>query len=212
MGETAHVLRRELRVELSGREATVTSLPYVASVLILVGLGLDADPLLLEPLVPTLVWVVVLGSATPLSRLVAAAEAEDRSWELLRGLVRPSALVAGKAAFLWIALASIWGVAALLGTVMLADPGWHPATALAGLLGTLGLALNGAAVGTLVSDAVRRGGLVATLMVPAGLPVLLAGTRIAEGVAVGRWLTLLVVYDVLVGVIVWALTPLLMES
>lgn len=211
-GEALHVLRRELRLEWNGREATVSTLPYVAAVLILVGLGLDSQPKILEPLVPTLVWVVVLGSATPLTRLVAAAEVDDGSWELLRALVRPTALVAGKTVFIWITLAAVWGTATLLATVVLADPGWHPAVVLAGLLGCLGLALNAAAIGILTGDAARRGGLVATLLAPAGVPVLLAGTRIAEGVAVGPWLTLLVVYDAVVAVTVWALTPHLLES
>lgn len=205
------VASREARLEALGREATLVSLPYVLVVVLLVGLGLDRRTDLLTPVSPMVVWVVVLTTAVPMARLVAAAEHDDGTWELLRGLTSPLALVAGKTAAMWVALTLIWVLTALTAGVLLGFV-WSLKALMAGVLGVLGLAVNTTALGLLIGPGTRRSGLLAALVLPTGIPLLLAGTRIADSAPATPWLVLLVVYDVVAVVSLWALAPLLVED
>jgi ABC-type transport system involved in cytochrome c biogenesis permease component len=211
MVQTRVVVARELRLEGSGREASLTALPYALLVLVFVGLGLDLRTGLQPELAATLTWLVVVTGVLPLTRLVAAADHDDGSWHLLRGLVPGWPLLAGKALSLWLALALLWSATALAAVGLLGAT-WSVAAIGAGMLGTLGVALNATVFGVLLGPVTRRSGLVATLSLPGAVPVLLAGTRAAEGVGVGPWLTLLVVYDAVLVTVLWALTPLLVEE
>lgn len=210
-GQAWLVLRRELRLEAAGREAALATVPYVLLVLLLVGLGLDRRADLLEPVAATVVWIVVLTTAVPLARLVAAVEHADGTWELLRGLTRPLPLVAGKVAALWLALVATWLVTAATATVVL-GVGWTALGLLSGVLGVLGLALNTTALGLLLGPGTRRAGLLGALLLPTGVPPLLAVTRIAEGAPAAPWLVLLLAYDAVLVTTLWALTPLLLEE
>ena len=75
----------------------------------------------------------------------------------------------------------------------------------AGPLGALGLAALTTAFSALLVGERRRAGLLAVLLLPLSVPVLLAGSTLADpdrgGVA---WLALLVGYDALVLITVWA--------
>lgn len=210
--EASLIARRDVAVEVAGREAAVAVLPFVLAALVLGGLAFGPDPARLAAVAPGLVWLVVLIAAVPLARGVAAAEREDGCWDLLRSQVRASALLAGKVAVLWAWLALSWLVAAALAAAALAAPMTAAAVA-GGILGTAGLAAVTTVFGVLLADSAQRGGLLAVLVLPVALPALLAGVQAAApGVDALPWLAVLAAYDALAVTVAWAVFPVLLEE
>jgi heme exporter protein B len=179
---------------------------------LLAGLAFGPVPQTLAAVAPGTVWLVTLLAAAPLARGVAAAEQDEGCWDLLRVLVPPTQLLAGKLAGLWLHLLLTWGLAA--GLVAVVFPAPLPLAALiAGPLGTLGLAAVTVAFGTLLAAGRRRAGLISVLLLPSGLPVLVAGTALGvPGPSATPWLALLVAYDVLMVAATWAVFPVLLEE
>lgn len=206
------VLRRDVAVEFAGFEASAVVAPFVLAAVLLAGLGFGPAPDVLRAVAPGTVWLVVLVAATPLARTVAAAEREEGSWDLLRALVSPAALLGGKLAALWLWLATAWGVATLLVSALFATPPRAPAL-LAGLLGTLGLAAVTTLLGLAVAGDTRRTALLGVLLLPAGLPALLAGVQVSTvGVDPWPWIALVGAYDLIALAVVWAVFPVLLEE
>lgn len=212
MNPVVTLLHRELRLEAAGREVSSTVLPFVLAAVVLAGLGMGPARDTLVAVAPGVVWLVVLFAAPVLARGVAAAERDEGSWDLLRGLTSPSTLLAAKVTGLWLHFLLTWAVAAALVALMFPAPMTGGAV-LAGLLGTLGLAALTATFGILLVHSRRRAGLLAVLLLPLALPVLLAG--VSMGRAEGQhapWLILLIGYDLLVVVTAWAVHPALLEE
>ena len=205
------LLRREVRTEAAGREVSLELLPFAVAVVMLVALGLDLRPEVLVLAAPTVTWLVVITAAVPLARSVAAVEREDGTWELLRGVVPPGALVAGKVLWLWAALLFTWLASAGLALVLL-QARWSLAALLGALVGTLGLAANTTALGLVLGAAARRAGLLGALVLPTAVPLMLAGVRLAGETDHAAWLALLAVYDTVLLTALWALTPVLLEE
>lgn len=203
---------RDLAVEAAGRDTVVTVAPFALAAVILVGLGAGVAPETLAAIGPTVVWLIVLLAAVPVSAVLASQEREDGCWDLLRGLLQPVALLAGKVTVAWLLLGAVWavtaGLVAALYTITL------PATALlAGVLGTLGIATVTVLFAVAVSGTSRRPGLLAVLVLPAALPVLLAGAQTAAAPeSAVAWLALLVAYDAVALVAAWAMFPVLLEE
>jgi heme exporter protein B len=206
------LVARELRLEFAGREALATVAPFAAAAVLLAGLSFGGGERVLAAVAPGVVWFVLLLAAAPLARLVAAAERAEGTWDLLRGLAGPTALLAGKTGGLWVQFGVVWALVQGLSAVLFpVAPRW-PAL-LAGPLGTFGLAVLTVAFGAVLSGAPRRGGLLAVLVLPAAIPVLLAGTVLGTPDApTSPWLALLAGYDLLVAAALWAVGPALMEE
>lgn len=208
----ALIAAREVAVELAGREAAATALPFVSVLVVMAGLAFGPDGQVLTATAPGMVWVAVLVAALPLAPGVAAAERYEGSWELLRALAAPGALLVGKVAALWLWLLGCWALASALVAVLLADTSMLPGLA-AGLLGTLGVAGTTVVFGVLLPHGSRRPGLLAVLLLPVALPVLVAGTQAATpGVPPGPWLVLLAAYDLITLTVAWATFPVLLEE
>lgn len=206
------VLRRELAVERAGRDGLLTVAPFILAGVVLVGLGAGARVDALRVVAPAVVWLLVLCAAVPVTRGVRAAEQEDDCWDVLRALTTPGALLAGKVGALWLQLAATWVLAAVLAGVALGAR-WTAAGIAAGALGTLGIAVDLVLFGVLLGATSRRSGLLGVLVLPAGVPVLLAGTQVLEAAgSPAPWLSLLCVYDAIVLVLAWALLPVLLEE
>ena len=179
---------------------------------LLAGLGFGPRPDVLAAVGPTLPWLVVLFAAVPLARGVAAAERAEGCWDLLRSLIPPASLLAGKVLALWLWLAAVWLIATVLSVVLL-NTGGRLAAVGAGLLGTLGVAAATVIFGTLLAGVDGRSGLLAVLLFPAGLPALVAGGQAgAPGVAAVPWLAVLAAYDLITLSVAWALFPLVLED
>ncbi|MBI1759073.1 MAG: heme exporter protein CcmB [Actinobacteria bacterium] len=206
------LVTREVGIEVAGREATTAVAPFVLVAVLLAGLAFGPAPQILAAVAPGTIWLVTLLAAAPLARGVAAAEQDEGCWDLLRLLVSPTQLLAGKLAAMWLHLLITWALTAALVAVVFPAP-FPLAAIVAGPLGALGLAAVTVAFGTLLAAGRRRSGLLSVLLLPSGLPVLVAGTAVGlPGSAGMPWLALLVAYDVLMVVATWAVFPVLLEE
>lgn len=206
------VLRREIAVEWAGREALVTTAPFVAAFVVLAGLAFGPTPRVLTATVGGSVWLAVLVATVPLSGSVAGAEQAEDTWDALRCLVPPGVLFAGKLVAVWLGLGLTWLLAEGLGVVLFDVP-VPPQAVYGGVVGTLALAALTVAFGVLVASGARRRGLLAALLLPAGLPALLAGSQLAStNNSVLPWAVLVSVYAVVVVVAAWAVFPALLEE
>ena len=211
-GQVLALLRREAGVERAGRELLTTTVPLVAAFVVLSGLAFGPAPQALERTAGGTVWLAVLVATVPVARALVAAELTEDSWDLLRGLARPGVLFAAKVLAGWAALVAVWLLAYGL-VVVLFDVRPLPAALVAGPVGTLALAALTTAVGVLVASGARRRGLVPALVLPAGLPALLAGAQLTTpGVPALPWLVLLVAYATVLGTASWAVFPALLEE
>ena len=211
------VARRDLVIEASGRHLSRVVGPFGVAGVLLAGLAFGPVPSVLDAVAPGLPWLVVLLLASPLSLTVAEVEQHDGCWDLLRGLVGPAALLWGKLAVTWLWLAGTWALVAAL-TIVVLDAELAAAALPAALLGTLGLAgavvVYGTAAATGGNGSGGGGsGLLAALILPAGLPALLAGTQAGvPGVDPGPWLALLGASDLAGLAVAWAVYPTLLEE
>lgn len=206
------ILRRELAVERAGREALVTTAPYVAAFVVLAGLAFGPAPQQLESTAAGTIWLAVLVAAVPLSRSVATVEVAEDSWDVLRGLTTPGSLFAGKLLAVWASLVLSWSLASGL-VVVLFEVQLPWAAVWAAFAGTLGLAAATTVLGVLVAAGTRRRGLLATLLLPAGLPALLAGTQLTmPGRPVLPWAVMMGLYAVVLVTATWAVFPALLEE
>lgn len=208
------VIRREMRLLVLSSDMTTVTISFVLSAVLLAGLAFGPVPATLAAVGPGTIWLVVLLSAAPQARDVAASEREEGTWDLLRSLVRPTDLLLGKCLALWLRLMLTWtGTALLVAAVFdlrLPVHAWPAAG-----LGTLGLAVVTVALGVMVAGARAEGGgaLLTTLILPLALPILLAGTMLTTtGLSVGPWFLTLAGTDALLLVAVWATFPMLLEE
>lgn len=205
-----YVARRELRIEAKSREATSWIVPVAAAVVLLVGLGAGPEPSLLQRLAPTAVWLVTLLATALVGVSTIRAEREEGCWTLLRSLASSGALMAGKAMGVWVQLAAAWLVTAAAAALALGMAWSLPAVA-GGLVGTLGLAPVAVLVGVAIGDVTRRVGLALVLLLPLGMPVVLAGVELV-GQGELRWLMLLTGYAALTWTVTWVVFPPLSEE
>ena len=206
------VLRRELAVERAGREVLTTTLPLVAAFVVLAGLAFGPAPQALASTAGGTVWLCVLVATVPVSRALLSAELTEDAWDVLRALTTPGSLFTGKLLAVWGVLALVWALTSGLVVVLFGVR--PPAAALAaGALGTLALAAVTTAVGVLVASGARRRGLLPALVLPAGLPALLAGVQLTTpGGPVLPWAVLLVAYAAVLVTASWAVFPALLEE
>lgn len=206
------VLRREAAVERAGRELVVTTLPLAAAFVVLAGLAFGPAPQALLGSAGGTVWLAVLVATVPVARAVIGAERTEDAWDVLRGVTDAGTLFVGKLLAVWAALAAVWALSLALVAVLFDLPP-PPGALLAGIVGTLGLASLTTAVGVLVASGVRRRGLLPALVLPAGLPALLAGAQLTTpGVPALPWAVLLVAYSTVLVTAAWAVFPALLEE
>ena len=206
------VLRRDVVIERAGREVLTTTLPLAAAFVVLAGLAFGPSPQALAGSAGGTVWLAVLVATVPVARAVLSAELSEDAWDVMRGLTTPGALYAGKLLAVWAALGAVWGVSVAL-VVVLFDVRPPPAAVGAGVLGTLALASLTTAVGVLVASGARRRGLLPALVLPAGLPALLAGAQLTTpGVPPAPWVVLLVSYAAVLVTASWVVFPALLEE
>lgn len=211
-GQAALVLRREVALERAGHDVAVSVAPFVLALVVLAGLAFGARPAVLAATGPGLLWLTVLSAAVPLAPTVAIVERSEGAWDMLRGLVAPGALLAGKLTAVWLWLLAAWLVTAGL-VAALFGAGWTLSGTLSGLAGTLGLAATTTVLGVLLPGGTHRSGLLAVLLLPASLPALLAGTELSTaGTPPAAWLVLLGVYDAVMLTTAWAVFPVLLEE
>ena len=172
------MLARELRLALRGGGDVLTLVLFFVIVGAIVPFAVGPDRELLARIAPGMVWVAAfLAMLLGLDRLFRP-DHEDGSLILLRQADLPlSAVVAAKLIAHWLVAALPLIVASPFLAMLLAmdEPTfWRMLVSL--LVGTPALAAFGA-VGAAVTVAIRRGGLIAPILIaPLSIPVLIFGT------------------------------------
>lgn len=205
------VVARELAVERRSWATTSTVLPFTVAAVLLAGLAVGSDRQVLAAAAPGIVWLVVLLAAVPLARSVTSAEQADDAWDLLRALVPPTALGAGKVLAVWVVLLGTWSAAAAMAAVGFGAR-WSLLGVAVAVLATLGLAADLVVLGAVLGSAGSRQGLLGTLVLVAGLPAVVAGAQAALDPDALRWLALVVGWDAVTLAVAWACFPLLVEE
>lgn len=172
------MLLRELRLALRGGGDMLTLVLFFVIVGAIVPFAVGPDRELLARIAPGVVWIsAFLAMLLGLDRLFRP-DHEDGSLILLRQAELPlSAVVAAKLTVHWVVSALPLLVASPFVAMLLAmDVATFWRTLLSLLLGTPALAAFGA-VGAAVTVSIRRGGLIAPILIaPLSIPVLIFGT------------------------------------
>jgi heme exporter protein B len=210
------VWAKEMKTEWRARYAIGSSVLY--ALVTLVVLSMSVGPALARSeLAASLLWVVLLFSATAGLGHNFAREVEGGTWDLLRQSVNPGPLLLGK----WLGavslLAGIVLLVLLVGGLLISPVVEHPlGFVVIVVLGSLCLGVTLPLVSALLSHARRHGGLVVALTFPLVLPGLLAsvtGTRRAfEGAWPGGELRILVAFTGVVMIVGWRLFDFVWED
>jgi heme exporter protein B len=171
------VIGRDLRLATRVGGDALTLVLFFVMVAVIVPFAIGPDPATLSRLAPGIVWIAAfLSMLLGLDRLFRADE-EDGTLLLFRHAGLPlEAIVMAKLCAHWLLTAVPLLLASPLLAVLLAMdfPAWSR-TVLSLLLGTPGLAALGA-IGAAVTVSLRRGGLIApVLILPLSIPILIFG-------------------------------------
>ena len=208
------IARKDLRIEVRGRNAIGTLLPFAATVLVSFGFAFGPGRDVLERTAPGLLWMALLFSAVMASRRAYQTETEDGALEgILLAPIDKAAVFLGKASAVTAELL-VLVVAVLLLVVVLFDLSLGSPLPLVATfaLGVVGLAAVGSLFGVVAESARTREAIFPMLVLPLVAPVLIAGVRATDLAAAGRtgevvsWLGLLAAFDVVflsVGVLVF---------
>ena len=214
VGQASVIARKDLVIEIRGRHALGTLLPFAATVLIAFGFAFGPGRDVLDRVAPGLLWMAVLFSAVIASRRAYQVETEDGALEgLLLAPIDKAAVFLGKAAAVTLELLALV-LAVLVLVVLLFDLSVASPLPLvaAFVLGVVGLAAVGSLFGVVAESARTREAIFPMLVLPLVAPVLIAGVRATDLAASGRssevlsWLGLLAAFDVVflsVGVLVF---------
>lgn len=214
VGQATVIARKDLVIEVRGRHALGTLLPFAATVLISFGFAFGPGRDVLDRVAPGLLWMAVLFSAVIASRRAYQVESEDGALEgLLLAPIDKAAVFLGKAAAVTLELLALV-LAVLVLVVLLFDLSVESPLLMvsAFVLGVVGLAAVGSLFGVVAESARTREAIFPMLVLPLVAPVLIAGVRATDLAANGpasevpSWLGLLAAFDVVflsVGVLVF---------
>jgi heme exporter protein B len=212
--ETATIAIKDLRIEIRGRHAAGSLVPFAATVLVAFGFAFGPGRDLLRSTAPGLLWMAVLFASVMAARRAYQMETEDGALEgLLLSPVDRAAIFLGKAMAIIVELVALEVIVLLIVIVLfdlsLGSPG---EVAAAFALGTVGLAAVGSLFGIVGESARTREAILPMLTLPLATPVLIAGVRATDLATSGlpgqalSWLGLLAAFDVVfvsVGILVF---------
>ncbi|KAB2849041.1 MAG: heme exporter protein CcmB [Hyphomicrobiaceae bacterium] len=171
------LIKRDLVLAFAQRGAVGTALGFYLIVITLLPFGIGPELRLLARIAPGMLWVALLLSALLTLDRIFHADHEDGSLEVLRLGAIPLELVAlAKALAHWLtSCLPLVAFTPVLGLLLNLDTHAFGILLLTMLLGTPALSLLGA-VGAALTLGVRRGGLIASLIVlPFYIPTLIFG-------------------------------------
>jgi heme exporter protein B len=217
------LIRKDLRAELRNLEAVPAMTLFVVSTFVLFHFGLDRDSIA-GSLASGVLWVTLLLAAVLGMNRLFVTEREQGGFDaFLLAPVDRTAMFVAKATVLFGFLVVVEVVAVLAFSVLLLDPGLGqalPGLPLILLLADIGLAVVGTLVGALAVQTRARDLIVPLLALPLSVPLLIAAAEAtapllqaggAEALP-GRWLTILALYDVVFGLIAYAVFDFLLED
>jgi len=171
------VIVRDLRLATRVGGDVLTLLLFFVMIAVIVPFAVGPDRELLARLAPGIVWMAAfLSMLLGLDRLFRADEEDGSLWLFRHAALPLEAIVAAKVIAHWLLTALPLLLASPLLAVLLAmDAATWGRTLLSLLLGTPGLVALGA-IGAAVTVSLRRGGLLApVLILPLSIPILIFG-------------------------------------
>ena len=197
------IARKDLRIEIRGRHAVGTIVPFAATILIAFGFAFGPGRGVLERVAPGLLWMALLFSSVMASRRAYQVETEDGALEgLLLAPIDKAAVFVGKTAAITLELlvltVAVLALVVLLFDLTVAELG---PMLLAFALGVVGLAVVGSLFGVVAEYARTREAVFPLLVLPLVTPVLIAGVRATDFATSGQtaeaasWLGLLAAFD-----------------
>lgn len=216
------LLRKDLLVELRRLEAAPAMALFAVSTFVVFHFALNRGSVEGD-LAAGVLWVTLLFAAILGINRLFVADAEQGGFDaFLMAPVDRSALLFAKALALlgYLLVLELVGVPAFL--LLLAPPAGHALPALLAplALADLGVALLGTLVGALAVGTRARDLLGPLLALPMLVPLVIGAARASSpllssahsGALQARWLAMLAVYDLLVGLITFALFDFLLED
>ena len=219
----AALVRKDLRLELRTRESVPAMLLFSVSTFVLFHFGLDARSLEGD-LAAGVLWVTLLfASVLAINRLFVAEREQGGFDGFLLAPVDRTALFLAKATVLFGFLVALELVAVPAFAVLLLAPAGLPGLLeLCGLLllADVGIAVVGTLVGALAVQTRARDLIVPLLALPLMIPIVIAAARGtaplwleagAEAVP-GRWPAILGLYDLVFGLLAYAVFDFLLDE
>ncbi len=217
------LVRKDFRQELRTLESVPAMLLFSVSTFVLFHFGLDRE-ILDGDLASGVLWVTLLFAAILGVNRLFVAEREQGGFDaFLLAPVDRTAMLVAKAFVLFVFLAVLELVAVPAFVVLLLGPGLGqalPELLLVLVLADLGLAIIGTLVGALAVQTRARELIGPLLALPLSVPLLIAAAEataplLLEGGAdplPGRWLAILGLYDVVFGLLAYAVFDYLLED
>ncbi len=219
----AALLRKDLLVELRTKEAVPAMALFAISTFVVFHFGLDRDTVEGDVAAGVL-WVTMLFAAVLGINRLFVAEAEQGGFDgFLLAPVERTALLVAKALALLVFLAIVQLVAVPAFAILLLGPDVFqalPALLVVLVLADVGIAVIGTLVSALGIRTRARDLIVPILLLPLLIPVVLAAAQATAplfaqagaGPLPGRWLAILAIYDVVFGLIAYAVFDFLLED
>ena len=219
----AALIRKDLRLELRTRESVPAMALFSVSTFVLFHFGLDARSLEGD-LAAGVFWVTTLFAAVLAVNRQFVAEREEGGFDgFLLAPVDRTALFIAKAAVLFGFLVALQVVAVPAFAILLLEPSLGPG--LPELIGLLlladaGIAVVGTLVGALAVQTRAREVIVPLLALPLMIPIVIAASRgvaplwLEAGAAAveGRWPLILGLYDLVFGLLAYAVFDYLLDE
>jgi len=218
-GTVAALIRKDLQLERRSFESVPAMLMFSISTFVLFHFGLDRGSLAGD-LAAGVLWVTLLLAAVLGIARQFVADREEGGFEgFLLAPVDRTALLVAKAASLFLFLVALEVVAVPAFLVMLLGPSpvefWRLLLAL--VLADLGIAFIGTLVGALAVQSRARDLLVPLLALPLLIPLLIGAVKLSAPVfggpvAAARWPWVLALYDLVFGLVAYAVFDFLLED
>jgi heme exporter protein B len=214
------ILRKDLRQELRTLESVPAMALFSVSTFVVFHFGLDRasleGDLAAGVLLVTLLFAAVLG----MNRLFVAEREQGGFDGFLLAPVDRTSMLVGKAVVLFAFLVAVELVAVPAFVVLLLEPGLPAQLVPVLLLADAGLAVIGTLVGAIAVQTRARDLIVPLLALPLAIPLLIAAAEassplLASGGAEalpGRWLAVLGLYDLVFGLLSYAVFDFLLED
>jgi heme exporter protein B len=171
------LIRRDLMLAARQGGGAGTAIGFFVTVIVLLPLGLGPDQALLQRIAPGALWIALLLSVLLSAERIFQSDYEDGSLDAMAlGVVPLELVVLAKAAAHWLTTALPLAIAApFFGFLINLDPEAILPLGLAMIIGSIALSLL-AALGAAITVALRRGGLLVSLLIlPFYVPCLIFG-------------------------------------
>jgi heme exporter protein B len=223
MRPVAAILRKDLVVELRTKESVPSMAIFAVTTFVIFHFGLDRDRLEGE-LAAGVLWVTLLFAAILGINRLFVAEREQGGFDgILMAPIERTSLLVAKASALFIYLLALELIALpVFALFFLSDGFWDalPRLLLVAILADLGLAIVGSLLASIAVHTRARDLLLPLLLLPLTVPVMIGAAAATkpllsvplETTELGKWLAVLALYDLIFGLLAYAVFDFLMED